>query len=79
MRTPRLAGGMIAAAALLAFGAQSALAQQPRTLRIAMTATDVPTTTAEPAPTTESPPAPTGPAAPRKAPEATKDEETTFF
>jgi hypothetical protein len=31
------------------------------------------------APTTETPPAPTGPAAPRKAPEATKDEETTFF
>lgn len=40
---------------------------------------DVPPTTAETAPTTETPPAPTGPAAPRKAPEATKDEETTFF
>jgi len=40
---------------------------------------DVPPTTAETAPTTETSPAPTGPAAPRKAPEATKDEETTFF
>jgi ABC-type transport system substrate-binding protein len=48
MRTSRLAGGVLAAAATLAFGASVALAQQPRTLRIAMTATDVPTTTGMP-------------------------------
>ncbi len=44
----RLAGGAIAAA-MLALGAGSALAQaQPRTLRIAMTAADVPTTSGMP-------------------------------
>ena len=48
MRTPRLAGGVLAAAAMLAFGAGTVLAQQPGTLRIAMTATDVPTTTGMP-------------------------------
>lgn len=48
MKTSRLAGGLVAAAAALAFGATAAVAQQPRTLRIAMTATDVPTTTGMP-------------------------------
>ena len=48
MRTPsRLLGGAVAA--IVALGATTAaLAQQPRTLRIAMTATDVPTTTGMP-------------------------------
>jgi ABC-type transport system substrate-binding protein len=44
--TSRLLGGAVAAA--VAFGATVAVAQQPRTLRIAMTATDVPTTTGMP-------------------------------
>lgn len=46
--TSRLARGAVAAAALLAFGAGAAVAQQPRTLRIAMTAADVPTTSGMP-------------------------------
>jgi ABC-type transport system substrate-binding protein len=45
-KTSRLASGAVAAALLL--GASAAFAQQPRTLRIAMTATDVPTTTGMP-------------------------------
>ncbi|MBW6399849.1 ABC transporter substrate-binding protein [Roseomonas sp. HJA6] len=44
----RLAGGAIAAAALLALGATGAVAQQAGTLRIAMTAADVPTTSGMP-------------------------------
>ena len=46
MTTSRLASGLLAAAFALTAG--TALAQQPRTLRIAMTATDVPTTTGMP-------------------------------
>ena len=44
----RLAGGAFAALALAALAAAPALAQQPRVLRIAMTAADVPTTTGMP-------------------------------
>jgi peptide/nickel transport system substrate-binding protein len=46
-KTSRLASGAVAAALLLGAGAAFAQ-QQPRTLRIAMTATDVPTTTGMP-------------------------------